>query len=71
MSTVTDKIQGKIEQLPPKLQIEALHYIDILLDQSKNVVKREMSFSWEGSLSHLKERYTSVELQHRILQWWH
>lgn len=26
-------------------------------------------FDWEGCLSEIKEKFTSVELQHRALEW--
>jgi hypothetical protein len=29
----------------------------------------KFKFDWEGGLSDLKEQYTSVELQHKALEW--
>lgn len=31
--------------------------------------KCKFKFDWEGGLSNLKEKYTSVELQHKALEW--
>lgn len=30
--------------------------------------KSKFKFDWEGGLSNLKEKYTSVELQHKALE---
>ncbi len=32
-------------------------------------MKGKFSFSWEGGLKELKNEYTSVELQHKALEW--
>jgi hypothetical protein len=29
-----------------------------------------MKFAWEGALADLQGQYTSVDLQHKILEWW-
>ncbi|KCZ71820.1 Protein of unknown function (DUF2281) [Candidatus Methanoperedens nitroreducens] len=31
--------------------------------------KKKFRFDWEGGLSELKKKYTSVELQHKALEW--
>jgi hypothetical protein len=31
--------------------------------------KGKLTFDWEGGLSDLKEKYTSVELQHKAMEW--
>jgi len=37
----------------------------------KRVKKREgLKFTWKGALRELKSRYSSVELQHKALEWW-
>lgn len=35
----------------------------------RDAEKEGFRFSWEGELSELKEEYTSVELQHKALEW--
>jgi len=32
-------------------------------------MKGKFSFSWEGGLKELKNEYTSVELQHKAMEW--
>ena len=31
--------------------------------------KKKPTLSWAGGLSEFKDRYTSVELQHKVLEW--
>ena len=36
---------------------------------TKMAKKKKFTFSWEGGLSELKEKFTSVELQHKVSEW--
>jgi len=63
-------VKEKIEELPEGLKKEVLDYIEFLLQKHKKRVKRrKFKFDWEGGLSELKKKYTSVELQHKALEW--
>ncbi len=44
--------------------------MEFLIQKYRKEEKREkFRFDWEGGLSELKEKYTSVELQHKALEW--
>ncbi|MGR3309513.1 MAG: DUF2281 domain-containing protein [Candidatus Brocadiales bacterium] len=63
-------IKEKLEELPEDLKKEVLDYIDFLLQKyKKKTKKRKFKFDWEWGLSELKEKYTSVELQHKAMEW--
>ncbi|MBW2038062.1 MAG: DUF2281 domain-containing protein [Deltaproteobacteria bacterium] len=63
-------IKAKLEDLPESLKREVLDYIDFLLQKYGKRAKRgRFEFDWEGGLSELKEKYTSVELQHKAMEW--
>ena len=63
-------IKAKIEELPEDLEKELLDYIEFLLHKYGNKTERKgFKFDWEGGLSDLKDKYTSVELQHKALEW--
>ena len=63
-------IESKLEELPENLKKEVLDYIEFLLQKyGKKAKKGKLRFDWEGGLSDLKEKYTSVELQHKALEW--
>ncbi|MBC8184550.1 DUF2281 domain-containing protein [candidate division KSB1 bacterium] len=61
----------KMEKLPEQLIPEVIDYVDFLLSKygSKKIDNSKFKFDWEGGLSKLKNKYTSVELQHKALEW--
>jgi hypothetical protein len=61
----------KIEELPEDLRREVLDYIEFLLAKYRGKENRtkKFRFDWEGSLSEIRGQFTSVELQHRGLEW--
>ena len=67
---LSPRIRKKIEKLSPNAQREAEKFIDRLLQQEsgKKRKKKKLKFDWVGSLSHLKDKYTSVELQKKSLE---
>ncbi|MBI5746333.1 MAG: DUF2281 domain-containing protein [Nitrospirae bacterium] len=68
---MSDKtLKTKIEELPTDLKKEVFDYIEFLLQKySKRIKKEKFRFDWEGGLSELKDKCTSVELQHKALEW--
>lgn len=58
-----------IEQLPPDLQEEVKDFAEFLLVKRSRKHSRLPRFDWAGALKDLPERYSSVELQHKILEW--
>lgn len=63
-------IRTMLEELPEELEEDVLNYIESLLQRNgKRTGKKKFSFNWEGGLSDLREKYTSVELQHKALEW--
>ncbi len=63
-------LEEKVNKLPPELQQEVMDFIDFLLCKVQKKEKKEFSFDWAGKLSDFKDKFTSVELQHRALEWW-
>jgi len=62
-----------IERLPPELQKEVRDFVEFLLERraAKLRAKRgELKLNWRGALRDLRDKYTSVELQHKVLEWW-
>lgn len=60
----------KLEQLPPDVQKEAMDYIEFLMRKHKTKKPKEkFGFGWEGGLSQLRDKFTSVKLQHKALEW--
>lgn len=59
----------KIQTLPPDLRAEAIHYIDELVKRSKKRSSKTFRCAAEGTLADLGARYSSVDLQHKALEW--
>ncbi len=68
---INKEIETKIKELPDELKREVLDYIEFLTNKYKLKKKRKRSFKfdWEGGLEELKDKFTSVELQHKSKEW--
>jgi hypothetical protein len=65
------EIEVKLQKLPEDLRREVLDYMEFLLKKyagTKSKAKK-FRFDWEGELSEMRGEFTSVELQHRTLEW--
>ncbi len=59
-----------IKKLPPEYEQEVYDFVQFLLEKKYPKPKKELKLSWRGALQNLKDKYTSVELQHKILELW-
>jgi hypothetical protein len=65
------EIEAKMRELPEDLRREILDYMEFLLKkhESKKAGAKKFKFNWVGGLSELRGKFTSVELQHKALEW--
>ncbi|HHV80519.1 MAG TPA: DUF2281 domain-containing protein [bacterium] len=65
------ELEQKIQQLDEDLKREVLDYVEFLLKKYKGeeTKKKKFNFDWEGGLSEIRDEFTSVELQHKALEW--
>ena len=63
-------LEELIKELPPELYREAEDFIRFLVERRARKPKGELKLDWIGALQDMKDQYTSVELQHEILDWW-
>jgi len=65
------EIQEKIEGLPDDLRREILDYLELLLKKyrDKETQTKKFKYDWEGGLSEVREKFTSVGLQHKASEW--
>ena len=62
-----------IRSMPPEAQRKVEDYAQSLVvgpSAGGHEASRKLSLGWAGSLSHLHDRFTSVELQHDALRQW-
>jgi hypothetical protein len=62
-----------LKELSPKEKQEVFDFIDFLKHKKQKLKKdknsKNFSFKWAGGLEYLKDKYTSVELQHKVSDW--
>jgi hypothetical protein len=63
-------IEDKIKDLPPELQQEVEDFVDFLIEKRAGKPRGQLKLDWRGALRDLRDRYTSVELQHETLERW-
>ncbi len=65
METQRESLVEMIESLPPELQQEVKEFVEELRRREQKQRQR-LKLTWRGALRDLRDRYTSVELQHQI-----
>ncbi|NSW75427.1 MAG: DUF2281 domain-containing protein [Candidatus Atribacteria bacterium] len=63
-------LEEKIRELPPELQKEVEDFVEFLWEKRVWKSKKPFQIHFRGALKDLRSRYTSVELQHQIQEWW-
>jgi ABC-type phosphate/phosphonate transport system substrate-binding protein len=58
-----------INSLPADLQKKVFEYIDEL-KKTRKKKKRKLSMKWVGGVREYKDKFTSVELQKKSMEWW-
>jgi len=59
-----------LEDLPDDLKREAFDFIDLLVVRKEyRKTLAQFEFTWEGGLSELRSKYSSVDLQHQSMEW--
>ncbi len=62
-------INKLLKKLPPYLFQEVEDFILFLIEKNKIRRKKKLKLTLRGALKDLKKKYTSVELQHKSLEW--
>ena len=68
MSTA-EQVMELVRTLPDDLQSEVADFARFLKDTRVPRPRGKMKLDWRGALKDLRDQYTSVELQHKILEW--
>ncbi len=69
METGVRSLVEMIEALPPELQQEVREFVEFVCQRHTRRAE-PLRLDWRGALRDLREKYTSVELQHQIRDWW-
>lgn len=69
MTTVEKPLIELIATLPPHLQDQVRSYVNTLLEENPSPSASPLKQTWAGALRDFRGQMTSVELQHRALDW--
>jgi len=64
-----DEVIESTKDLPEELQAEVRDFARFVRDTHIRRPVGKMKLDWRGALSDLRGEFTSVELQHAILEW--
>ena len=63
-------IEEMFRKLSPDLQQEIVDFVQSLMEKRTRKSKGVLKLDWRGALKDIRDHYTSVELQHRMIDWW-
>lgn len=64
------EIQDKLKQLSEGELDKVADFAEFLKNRHQKSSTKEPSFEWAGALEEFSDEYDSVELQHKISEWW-
>lgn len=64
------KIEEMAKNLSPELQQEVEDFIEFLIKKHGKRPRSKVKVTYRGILKDLRDKYTSVQLQHRVMEWW-
>jgi hypothetical protein len=64
------RLEQLAKELPPELHRAAEDFLESLLAKRSRKRKVALKLDWRGGLRDLRDRYTSMELQHKAQEWW-
>ena len=62
-------IYAKIDELPPDRRAEVEDFVDFLRQKCQEPEGGRLSMKWAGALREYREKYTSLELEKKALEW--
>ncbi len=65
MKSIEEMIRG----LPPDLHREVADFVEFLVEKRLRKAGKKLSQDWAGALKDYRDRYTSLELQEKALEW--
>ncbi len=65
-----EQISELMARLSPKHQQEVLDLALYLAEKDNRSKRKKLRLDWAGGLAEFKEKYTSVQLQKKSLDWW-
>jgi len=70
MAEQTKSLEELVKELPRELHQEAADFLQFLIEKRLRKPAGMLKLDWRGGLAYLRDKYTSVELQHEIRDMW-
>jgi len=70
MTMTLEQVITVVKALPPDLRTEVGDFALFLKETKLPQQTAKPQLKWRGALRHLRHEYTSVKLQHKVLDWW-
>jgi len=68
METI-EEVFRKAAELPEDLQKEVADFVQFLSAKQRRPLRTRLRLNWIGALRDIRDKYTSVELQHKASDW--
>ena len=65
-----DEIIESTKELPEELQTEVRDFARLLRENRVSRPRRKLRQDWAGGLREFRDKYTSLELQKKAIEWW-
>ena len=69
MSSDQRSLDELVRDLPPESQAKVRQFVESLQETTNGQPPRKLEQNWAGALSEYREKYTSIELQQKSLDW--
>lgn len=64
------QIEEVVQVLPPEIRGQVRDFIEFLMEKRVRKPGAKLKLNWRGALRDWRDQYTSVDLQHKALEWW-
>ncbi len=65
-----ETVEELINELPPDMKREVYDFARFLLESRAHPRQKKMRLTWAGALREYRDKFTSLELQKKSLEWW-
>jgi hypothetical protein len=69
MSSDQKSLEEIVRELPPDSQAKVRQFVETLLKTTDDRANKKFKQNWAGALSDYRDKYTSLELQQKSLEW--
>lgn len=69
MSSDQRSLEDIVRDLPPESQAKVRQFVELLQETSNGETIKRLVQNWAGALSDYREKYTSMDLQQKSLEW--